>query len=487
MSDKCAIIGAGIAGIATAIRLAARGIMVEVFEANDYAGGKFREMRLNGYRFDMGPSVFTLPELIDELFELHSKNPRDYFTYSALEKPFKYFFEDGSCIEAYRDIDKFAAEIEQKTDDKKETFYRYLKDIATKYDITNEVFIENSLHIPKNFMKWKAVSGVFNFSKIDAFRTMNKVNKTFFKDPRLVQIFNNYATYVGSNPLVAPGTLNVIQHLEINLGMYMPDKGMFSLTQALAKLAADVGVKFHFNAPVGEIQTKKNAVTGIRVKGENLPFDHVVSNMDIFFTYKKLLKERKPPQRTLDQPKSSSVVVFYWGVKKTFPELGIHNMLFTEAEADTYRRVFDQKDIHDDPSVYIYITSKHVQEDAPPGCENWFVMVVSPHNAGQEWADLVSRTRKNVVAKINRMLHTDIENHIEFEESINPVWIEQNFSNAYGAIFGNSSNSKFSAFLRHPNFSRKIKGLYFAGGSVHPGAGIPMCLNSAKIVDRVFG
>lgn len=486
MPKKCAIIGAGIAGIATALRLAAKGNKVEIFEANDHPGGKIKTFEHQGYRFDMGPSVFTLPELIDELFELYDKDPRQYFSYSQLENPFKYFFEDGTCINAYSDTNKFAGEIENKTSDSREDFYRYLKDIATKYDITNEVFIQNSLHIPTNFLTKKTISGILNFPKIHAFTTMNNLNKSFFKDHRLVQIFNNFATYVGSNPLVAPGTLNVIQHLELNCGMFMPDRGMYSIIEALVKLAKEAGIKFHLNTKVDSILIEKKTVTGINVNGKALPFDRVVSNMDIYFTYKRLLKNEPPPVKTLNQPKSSSVVVYYWCIKRTFPQLGIHNMFFSNNDPEVYRSVFDKKEIYANPSVYIFISNKHTKADAPAGCENWFVMVTAPHHDKQDWDAATAKVRKNVVGKINRMLSTDIEKYIEHEEMIHPEWIERNYSNAYGAIYGNSSNSRFAAFLRHPNFSKRIKGLYFAGGSVHPGAGIPMCLNSAKIVEKVF-
>ncbi|MEO8762310.1 MAG: NAD(P)-binding protein, partial [Bacteroidia bacterium] len=214
MKLKCAVIGSGISGIASAIRLAAKGCAVDVYEANSYAGGKIKEQHANGYRFDMGPSVFMLPNLVDELFELCGKNPKDYFTYSPIETSFKYFFEDGSIINAYADIDLFAKEIEQKTNHPKVVFDAYLKDIEAKYNITKDVFIENSLHVFSNFFTKKMAYGIANFNKIDSFKTMNEANQSFFKDARLVQLFNNYATYIGSNPFTAPATLNIIQHLE---------------------------------------------------------------------------------------------------------------------------------------------------------------------------------------------------------------------------------------------------------------------------------
>lgn len=217
-----------------------------------------------------------------------------------------------------------------------------------------------------------------------------------------------------------------------------------------------------------------------------IPYDRVISNMDVYFTYHKLLPNEKKPERLLNQPKSSSGIAFYWGIRGLRPELGIHNMLFSKSEEEEYTAVFDKQTISNDPSVYICITSKYIPHDAPKDHENWFVLITAPNDQNQNWDELVSRTRTAVFEKIKRILGLDIQPLIEYEDILTPPLIKERYGSAFGAIFGNSSNSKFAAFLRHPNFSSKIEGLYFVGGSVHPGAGIPMCMNSAKILDKVF-
>ncbi len=480
----CAVIGSGIAGIASAVRIAAMGLKVDIFESNDYPGGKLREMQVDGFRFDMGPSVFTMPHLIDELFILCGKNPRDYFSYTRLPTSFNYIFEDGTQINAYGNADLLAKEIAKKTNDSEESFRKYLKDISTKYEITKEVFIENSLHVLSNYFTSRVAKGLINFHKIGAFESMNDANKRFFKDPNLIQLFNHYAFYVGSNPMVAPATLNMIQHLVIDNGTYIPDRGMYSLVEALVKLAEEMGVTFHYNTRVDEIIVKDRRATGIRIGGNKvLAYDRIVNNMDVYHAYNKLLPNEKKPQRILNQPKSSSIIGFYWNVRGEHKQLGVHNMLFAKDEQAEYNAVFDKATICDDPSVYISVTAKHVKDDAPQGCENWFVLVIAPNDQGQSWNDLVAKTKLNVLAKIERMLH--ITPDIEHEFVLTPTMIKENYASAFGAVFGNSSNSKFAAFLRHSN-SSKIKGLYFVGGSVHPGAGIPMCLNSAKIMSKMF-
>jgi phytoene desaturase len=484
---KCAVVGSGIGGLATAIRLKLKGFDVDVFEANEKAGGKLQERYAKGYRFDLGPSVFTMPHLIDELFILAGKNPRDYFSYSRLDPSFKYFYEDGTSIKAYADVDKFSSELTLNTSITEESFKKYLKDIEAKFDITNEVFIENSLHVLKNFLKKKVAHGILNFTKIDAFKSMDEGNKKFFNDPKAIQLFNHYASYVGSNPMEAPATLNLISHLVMKIGAFAPNEGMYSLVKALVKLAQEISVRFHYNTYIDEILINNKKVYGIKLKdGSEIIYDRVVSNMDVYYTYHKLLPHEEKPEKILAQPKSSSVIAFYWGLKNLQTSLDFHNMLFTKDEHEEYNAVFKNKNIADDPSVYICITSKHLKTDAPAGSENWFILVTAPNDQQQDWNEIVNRTKKNVLSKIKRMLALDIESHIEFEEILTPPIIKERYGSAFGAVYGNSSNNKFAAFLRHPNFSKKIEGLYFVGGSVHPGAGIPMCLNSAKIVEKVF-
>ena len=477
----CAVIGAGVSGIAAAIRMRNKGYQVTVFEANSFPGGKCSTETKDGYRFDMGPSVFTMPQYVDELFELSGKNPRDHFNYIPLDPVYKYFFEDGTFLDAYHGKEKFAEQLAANTKDKKEDIIKYLDKTETIYNLTDEVFLKNSLHRLKNFFTWPVAKGILNFGKIGAFDTMNGANKKAFKDSRLVQIFNRYATYNGSSPYLSPATLNVIAHVEIVKGAFYPVGGMYSITESLVQLAKDIGVQFNFSTPVKEIIIENKKVVAVRTDNSTESFDIVISNMDVYNSYKKLMPEVKRPAKTLDQPKSSSGIIFYWGIKKEFKELGLHNILFSQNYEEEFDTIFSKKSIYHDPTIYINITSKHTPGDAPPGCENWFSFINVPNNQGQNWDMFITEARENMIQKINRILKTDIRPLIESEMVFDPRVIEDRTFSAFGAIYGNSSNNKFAAFLRHANFSKEIKNLYFCGGSVHPGPSIPLCLLSAKI------
>lgn len=478
---KAAIVGAGIAGMAAAIRLANKGFDVFVFEANVYAGGKLSAFEAHGYRFDAGPSLFTMPQLVDELFTLSGKNPSDYFEYIRLPVVCQYFYEDGTRITAYGQPENFAREIELKTGEPAKKILHFLQDSQTKYELTAEVFLHRSLHKASTYLNAHAWKGYTNFTKLDVFRTMHGANRANFKDPRVVQLFNRYATYNGSDPYQTPATMNIIPHLEYNTGAFFPKKGMHHITQSLVQLAEELGVHFNYGASVQEIVTSGKQATGIKAKDQFFPADIVVSNMDVVNTYKKLLPKAAQPNKILNQPKSSSALIFYWGIQHQFPELDMHNIFFSQNYEQEFNAIFRQQTIYQDPTVYINITSKHKKDDAPEGCENWFVMINVPNNSGQDWDALIAEARKNILAKLSRLLEKDIERLIACENILDPRTIESRTSSSQGALYGNSSNNRYAAFLRHANFSSQIKNLYFCGGSVHPGGGIPLCLLSAKI------
>ena len=486
--QKAIVIGAGIAGISSAIRFAVKGFDVEVFEANAYAGGKLAEMNFQGFRFDAGPSLFTMPQYVDELFQLAEKNPKDYFEYERLEEVCRYFYEDGLRLTAHTDANKFAAEIEAKTAASATEIHQFLRKSETIYEVTNKVFLERSLHKIKSYLHWDTLKSVFRFGQIDAFRTQAKANQSFFKDERIVQLFNRYATYNGSNPYQAPATLNVIPHFEYHFGAFIPKKGMYSITTSLVKLAEDLGVKFHFNSKVSEVvYSKKNGtlvVEGIICNEQKTVAQVVISNLDIWFTYRNLLKNFPAPEKLLSQERSSSALIFYWGVKGSYPELNLHNILFAADYKAEFDATWKDKTIYADPTIYINITSKYIKTDAPEGCENWFVMINVPANVGQNWDELIATARQNITDKIKRILKVDISELIVAEQILDPRNIESKTGSYQGSLYGNSSNNQFAAFLRHANFSSKIKGLYFCGGSVHPGGGIPLALLSAKIIDQ---
>ncbi len=481
-----AVIGAGIAGLATAIRLAIKGYKVEVFESNGYPGGKLSEIKSGDFRFDAGPSLFTMPQYVDELFSLAGKQPTDYFSYHKLDIICNYFYEDGTKFSAHADKLKFAKELSALTKDSQESILQNLKNSHFLYDHLGELFVRKPIHSVKTFLSKQAFKSYFKLHQFGLFSSMHEANAKQFKDPKTVQLFNRYATYNGSDPYQTPATMNIIPHLEFNIGAFFPEGGMISITNSLQKLAQELGVKFHFNQKVQKILTRKKKVYGIMVNDEALIFNRVVSNMDMVNTYKHLLAHEKHPKKLLSQPKSSSALIFYWGIAKEFPKLDVHNIFFSKDYKQEFDHIFQRSAIYEDPTVYINISSKMNENDAPKGQENWFTMINVPNNSGQDWDEMIPFSREKIITKLSNMLGQDISKLIVTEEILDPRLIESRTSSAQGALYGNSSNNRYAAFLRHANYSSKLKNLYFCGGSVHPGGGIPLALSSAKLVADLF-
>jgi len=487
MNRHIVIIGSGIAGIATAIRLQQAGNQVHVYEANDYLGGKLSEFKIGDFRFDSGPSLFTMPQFIEELFEL-CKEPIDhYFNYKRKDIVCKYYYEDGTRFTSYSDKEQYIKEASLIFNEKSDSIRKYLELSKKKYDLTKNLFLTKSLHKFTTYLSLDTLKGIAAIPILGIHRSLNEENSKFFENPLLIQLFNRYATYNGSSPFLTPGIMSLIPHLENHYGTFIPEGGMISITKSLGKLAEKMGVQFHLNSKVEEIKINdSNVANGILVNGHIIKADIVISNMDIVPTYRKLLKNYPAPEKVLKQERSSSALIFYWGINRKFNELDLHNIFFANDYANEFKTIFELHSISDDITVYLNISSKDVIEDAPEGSENWFVMVNAPGNTNQDWDEIIKRTRINIINKLSKQLGVDIAPLIVTETILDPRSIESRTQSYQGSLYGAASNNQFSAFLRHPNFSNKIQNLFFCGGSVHPGGGIPLCLLSAKITAELI-
>lgn len=487
--DKAAkhiiIIGSGVAGMAAAIRLAVAGFSVSVYEQQARPGGKLTSFEQQGFFFDKGPSLLTQPENIEAIFQLAGEPMNEYFQYKTCEVHCNYFWEDGSTVKAYSDTKKFGEELSNKLQEEENALQQYLNRAAKIYNNIASIFLKFSLHKRQTWFH-KRIIKAFASLKISLLtKTLHQYNVLAFKNKKTVQIFDRYATYNGSNPYTAPAMLSVISHVEYSGGAYYAKEGMINITDALFKLARKIGVKFYFQRRVTSI-IADNVVSGIVVNGENIYSDIVISNLDAYYTYKNLLQNEETATKILKQERSSSACIFYWGVNKIFEELSLHNIMFADNYEEEFRHIFKTKKLYSDPTVYINITSKEDPGHAPAGKENWFVMVNVPATEEVYSDEELQELKANTINKISKILKRDIREHLETETIMQPAEIDFNTGSYMGSLYGTSSNAKLAAFVRHPNFSKEIKGLYFCGGSVHPGGGIPLCLNSAAIVSDLI-
>ena len=480
------IIGSGIAGLSAALRLRSLGYEVTVFEAHTGPGGKLDEISQDGYRFDLGPSLFTMPQYIDELFELFDENPRDHFNYLKKETLCNYFWTDGTRFQTPADKEEFITSFSTSFKENPAKVRRFLEDNSLKYELTAPLFLERSLHRLKTYLNGITVKAIAKIYRLDLFKSLYSTLQSYFKNPKSLQFFSRHATYNGSSPYQTPGIMSLIPHLEMHFGTYYPEGGMRSITESLYQLAIRHGVQFRFDEKVTRIDLHKGKVIGLSTAKGSYPFDIVVSNMDVVPTYRKLLTGIKAPEKTLAQERSSSALIFYWGIQKTFKELDLHNIFFSDRYEEEFNCIFKKKTLSEDPTVDVKISSKHTASDDPEGGENWFVMINAPGNYGQNWEELIDLSRERILNKLSLLLGVNIKEFIETEFVWDPRGIEAKTDSFLGALYGAASNDRMAAFLRHPNRAPQISNLYFCGGSVHPGGGIPLCVQSGKIVSELI-
>ena len=254
---------------------------------------------------------------------------------------------------------------------------KYLNRAKRKYSLTSSIFLERSLHKFQGFVNIDTIKAILNLGLLEINQNLHSVNANQLVEPHLVQIYDRYATYNGSSPFQTPGIMTLVQHLEQEFGTFIPTGGMEQITLSLFELAKRKGVTFNMRKKVKEIIVEKGKAVGIKAENFESRFDLVLSNVDIFPTYKNLLKDQKAPKRILRQESSSSAVIFYWGIKNQFNQLDLHNIFFSKNYKSEFDSIFNQNSVSDDFTVYVNITSKDVPNDAPEGCENWFVMILS--------------------------------------------------------------------------------------------------------------
>ena len=476
------IIGAGIGGLSAAAQLADAGYRVHVFEKNPEPGGKARVLRGAGFRFDKGPSLLTMPFVFQKYFQNLRENPDDYLRFERLNINCQYFFSDRTILNAHADKENFAAEIATKTKDTKASVLRFFEHCQQLYDRAADMFLFNSPLLTLKHVNAKNFLALAHIRKLGIFTSLDSTNRHFFRDARTVQLFDRYATYNGSSPFQAPATFLIIPHVEFAFGAYNVAGGIYSITNALYCAALKKGVSFHFEKEVKRIIYKEHRIKGLRLQDDDFDCEVVVANSDVRNTYDVLLGDHNSPLPRLYNRKepSSSALVFYWGVKGDFKNLHVHNIFFSSNYQSEFKEIFRQKRCPRDPTVYLNITSKYVKLDAPRGCENWFVMINAPHAADQDWQNEIQETRVRILEKLKVAIGVDIEKCIIFESVWTPPDIEGETGSSMGSLYGMASNSPTGAFLRQQNKSFIYRGLYFCGGTSHPGGGMPLALLSGK-------
>lgn len=482
------VIGGGVGGLSGAIRLARMGYQVDLYEENKTLGGKMGRFHFDGYTFDTGPTLLTMPFVLEDLFQFAGYNISDYIQLIPIEPICRYFFNETEPFDASSDIETMQSNIKRLFNEDAKNYIRFLKYAERIYKKTSPVFIFSPIHEIRKILTWQNLAGLLTIYQIDPFRTVHQSVKKFFNDPHLVQLFDRYPTYNGSDPYRAPATLNVIPYVELGLGGYYIKGGLYQLIEALVKIAGELNVKINTEKKVERILHDNHRVNGVMIDGEKLDGDIVLCNSDVVVSHNDLIKGFPKTKNKLNRLEPSlSGMIFFWGIRGQHSKLKQHNIIFSRNYEKEFKQIFQDLTPPDDPTIYISISSKCDQKHAPAGCENWFVLINMPYlSEDQKWDELkTDQIRGRVFHKLKRF-GIDIEEKIQSEMTMTPLDIANQFSSNRGSIYGISSNTMNSAFKRPPNRSRHLRGLYFAGGSTHPGGGVPMCMLSGKIAAELI-
>lgn len=483
---QVAVIGAGLAGLAAAARLARAGMDVTVFEQNAAMGGKAGELRCDGFRFDTGPSLLTMPDVVDDLFADLSERRADHVEFQPLAVLCRYQFADGTVLRSCPEVDAFGAAVAAATRDSPASVTRFMAHSELLHRLAADFYLfrplSGWLSYGRGVSREKGLWALRHLPYLGFGQSMHRLHCRYFKDPRTVQLFDRYATYTGSDPFRCPATLALIPHVEHRLGACTVSGGIYRLVEAIRDLALRQGAHILTAAPVERIAWEGRQVKGVVVGGQMQRFDAVVSALDVNTTYQRLLANcplrsgRSHRRREL----STSAIVFYWGVRGTFTDLEIHNIFFSR----DYRREFGdlrQGRCPADPTVYVYRSCAYAPADAPPGHENWFVMVNTPPDLGQPWERETEVVRAAVLARLSSALDADLGARVVTERVLTPPVVAASTGSDRGSLYGPASHGLVATFQRHPNRSRELSGLYFCGGSAHPGGGMALVLISASL------
>jgi len=482
------VIGAGLGGLSAAISLATEGFTVDLLEKNDKVGGKLNILEKDGFTFDLGPSILTMPHIFQALFDRAGKNMADYINIQTVEPHWRNFFEDGSTLDLSSDPVIMKQELDKLGPNTAKEFEEFLAYSKKLCEITEQGYFEHGLDSFWELLKhYGPVRSLLEF---DVFRSMDQGVRRFIKDPKLVDVLNYFIKYVGSSPYDAPALMNLLPYIQFGYGLWYVKGGMYGIAEGLQKLAEELGVNIRVQSEVAEIQQHDGRATAVRLlDGTVIPADIVVSNMEVIPAYKKLLNNEKEAKRLQRFEPSCSGLVLHLGVDTIYPQLAHHNFFYSDHPREHFNAVFHDNKLSDDPTIYLVAPVKSDPTQAPPGCE---IIKILPHiprlNPDQPLtAEDYAALRERVLIKLERMGLTDLRKHIVCEEYWTPVDIEQRYYSNQGSIYGVVADRFKNLGFKIPQRSKDISNLYFVGGSVNPGGGMPMVTLSGQLVrDKIL-
>lgn len=495
---RAIVVGGGLAGLSCAVELSTLGLQVTILESNAHVGGKMNVLSAEGFTFDMGPTILTLPQVIRGIIERSGRRVEDYLDIRPLDPQWRCFFEDGRVIDLHPEVERMARSLDEAfpSSDAGEGYRRFIAYSRRMYRLSEQVFFYKDLGGIADLMRAPPPREPGILRDVLAMRLHSTVGATahgMIGEPHVRQLTEHFLQYVGSSPFLAPAILSLIAAAQVDHGCCYPMGGMRSIARALERVACEQGVHIEFGARVRKLETEKGRVrAAVLEDGRRLEADVFVSNCDVQRTMRDLLgtPEAKARGRAIarDYTPACSGLVLYLGLNRRYEALAHHNFLFSRDSKAEFADIYERGVPARDPSLYIAAPSRSDEGQAPPGCEALYVLIHTPYlRAGQEWhgaGGILARYRPVVIEKLKRMGMPDIEGCIRVEKHLTPNMIDRMYNAEGGAIYGLASHGRLKGGFKPRNRSLVCSNLYLAGGSANPGPGVPMVLMSGVTAAR---
>lgn len=485
------VIGAGLGGMSAAIMLASNGFEVTILEKNAQVGGKLNQLRTNGFSFDLGPSIFTLPEIFRPIFEGDGKRLEDYINLQRVDPQWRNFFEDGVVVDLWEEPERMRSELDRFGPQVFDEYKDFLGYSRRQYDIVEAGYLRRGLDTFGQFLRfygWK------DARDLDYLRSMSGSIYKRLSNRYLRDIFEYFIKYVGSSALDSPAFMNLMPTIQMDFGLWYVAGGLYQLGHAFRRRLEETGVTLCLEHEVLEISQSGSTVTGVQVRDSSgdlrtLPADYVVSNMEVIPAMQRLLRAPRSVMKKLRRfEPSCSGIVLHLGLDRIYPQLAHHNFFYSANLHEHFRRVFRDKKLPDDPTIYLVAPTRSDPSQAPSGCDNIKILPhippIDPQNPYRR-EDYIA-LKEVCLDKLERMGLTDLRKHIIVEDFWTPFDIEARYASNRGSIYGVVCDRRSNFAFKAPKQSSHFRNLFFVGGSVNPGAGMPMVTLSGQHVARMI-
>jgi phytoene desaturase len=479
------VIGAGIGGITAATHLARRGMRVTILEKNSHAGGRCDRFSRDGHHFDAGPTLLVMPLLYEAEFAALGTPMRELLELQRVDPTYHLVFDDGSRLALTSDMKSMQAQLEEFEPGSFSELLRYMEEGSRHYHVGMEKLVNRDFRKASEFFRLEHLPLIYQLKPLaNHYRNMS----TYFDDPRLKAAFTFQDVYMGLSPFEAPATFSMMPYTEMAHGVWYPRGGMYSIVEALVDLAHGAGVEFEFNASVEQIDVNTSHARGaVLSDGRRIQADAVLANADLPYVYKDLLPPDSQARRLERKRFSCSVISFFWGVDKPYPQLPPHTLFLTDDYRANFDSIIRDLSLPADPCLYVHAPVRLDSSMAPEGQDTVIGIVPVGHmseNGEQDWAEIRDRARQHVFRRLRTLGITDLESHIKFEVNYTPLSWRKRYNLMKGSTHGLCHNLTQLAYFRPSNKHARYQNLYFVGASTRPGTGMPTAMVSGRLAAK---